>query len=222
MTRDVVEHWLDEALPEKDGAALDAGCGRQSQLKPFRKRIGRFVGVDIHAPSQPLTWLDEFAVVDVCSESAAFPDASFDLALSSFTVEHFADPEAAFASMNGWLRPGGWLVITTVNRDHPLVDAYLSLPPGVRDRLQPVVKASAADAHPLVGACNTPEQLHEALSRAGYDDVEVITTPHLWRAWGRTLPTWALGLLGDIAAQRWPLRRSTIVARARRPLGAAA
>lgn len=217
MTRDVVAKWLDEALPQHDAAALDAGCGRQSQLKPFRKRIGRFVGVDIHEPSQKLPWLDEFAVVDVCSDADAFPDGTFDVAFSSFTVEHFADPEAAFRGMRGWLKPGGWLVISTVNRDHPLVDAYLSLPPRLRDRIQPVVKASAADAHPLVGACNSPAALRQALASAGYEDVEVMTTAHLWRAWGRTIPTWALGLVGDLAAQPFPGRRSTIIARARRP-----
>jgi SAM-dependent methyltransferase len=222
LTRDVVAQWLDEALPQHDAAALDAGCGRQSQLKPFRKRIGRFVGVDIHQPSQPLAWLDEFAVVDVCNDTDAFPDGTFDVAFSSFTVEHFDDPGGAFRTMAGWLRPGGWLVISTVNRDHPLVDLYLSLPARLRDRIQPLVKASAADAHPLVGACNSPAALREALKAAGYEDVQVITTAHLWRAWGRSVPTWALGLIGDLAAQRFPGRRSTIVARARRPQGAAA
>lgn len=222
LTRDVVAQWLDEALPRSDATALDAGCGRQSQLKPFRARIARFVGVDIHEPAEPLPWLDEFAVVDVCNDATAFPDGTFDLALSSFTVEHFADPAGAFRSLRGWLRPGGWLVVTTVNREHPLVDAYLSLPAGLRDRLQPIVKSSATDAHPLVGACNTPAQLRVALEASGYEDVQVMTTAHLWRAWGRTLPTWALGLAGDLAAQRWPGRRSTIIARARRPWSAPA
>ena len=222
MTRDVVAQYLDEALPDHNATALDAGCGRQSQLKPFRQRIGRFVGVDIHQPSRPLNWLDEFAVVDVCSDSDAFPDGTFDVAFSSFTVEHFADPEAAFRSMRGWLKPGGWLVISTVNREHPLVNAYLSLPPRLRNRIQPVVKASAADAHPLVGACNSPAALRKALEAAGYQDVQVMTTAHLWRAWGRTIPTWALGLIGDLAAQHFPGHRSTIVARARRPQPAAA
>ena len=44
-----------------------------------------------------------------------------------------------------------------------------------------------------------------------------MTTDHLARAWGRTLPTWALGLIGDVAAHPLPERRSTIVAQARRP-----
>jgi SAM-dependent methyltransferase len=216
LTREVVWDWLDQALPAHGGAALDAGCGRQSQLKPFRKRIGRFIGVDIHQPSRTLRWLDEFVIADVCRDAGAFPEGSFDVALSSFTVEHFQDPKSAFQTMATWLRPGGWLVITTVNRRHPLVDAYLSLPEDLRLQIQPIVKASEADAHPLVGACNTPAALREALTAAGFEDVEVATTGYLWRAWGRFLPGFALGLLGDLVAQRYPGRRSTIVARARR------
>jgi SAM-dependent methyltransferase len=219
-TQDIVERWLDEALPDGNASALDAGCGRLSQLRPFRKRIGRFVGVDIHEPARPLQWLDEFHVADLCTDADAFPEATFDLALSSFTVEHFADPVAAFRIIHGWLRPGAWLVVTTVNRAHPFVNIYLSLPSHMRGRAQEVVKLSAADAHPLIGACNTPSQLRAGLRDAGYTDIELLTTGHLARAWGRTLPTWALGLAGDIAAHSVPSRRSTIVARGRKtPLG---
>jgi hypothetical protein len=139
------------------------------------------------------------------------------VALSSFTVEHFADPPAAFRIIREWLKPGGWLVITTVNRAHPFVNAYLSLPDEVRGSTQQLVKASAADAHPLVGACNTPGDVRAALEGAGYQNVRIVTTDHLARAWGRHLPTWALGLAGDLVAHATPSRRSTIVAKAQRP-----
>lgn len=213
----MVARWLDEAVPAGGGAAaLDAGCGRLSLLRPLRPRLARFTGVDIHAPARPLAWLDEFVVADLCADADAFPEATFDVVLSNFTVEHFADPASAFAIIGRWLKPGGWLVITTVNRRHPFVELYLSLPAAIRERAQPIVKRSAAEAHPLVGACNTPVRVGEALRAAGYVDIELAMTDHLARAWGRTWPTWALGLLGDIAAHPMPARRSTIVARARR------
>lgn len=194
---------------------LDAGCGRASALSAFRPRIARLVGVDIHAPDPPLPWLDGFRLADLCTMPEAFPPASFDVVLSSFTLEHFADPEAAMRHIRGWLRPGGTLVVTTVNRRHPLVNGYLSLPPVVGRPLQRTVKATAADAHPLVGACNSPRRVRDALAEAGFVAIQVRTTAHLARAWQRRLPAYALGLLGDVAAQRFPERRSTIVARAR-------
>jgi SAM-dependent methyltransferase len=199
-----------------DGVAvLDAGCGRASLLRPFRSRIKRFVGADIHPPaSGALPYLDEFAAVDVCADASAFPAASFDVILSNFTVEHFTNPAAAFRHMRSWLRPGGRLVITTVNRRHPFVGAYFALPSGPRGRLQRLVKASGADAHPIVGACNDVAAIRGALEAAGFERVDVRTVGHLAGAWRRTWPTHLLGLVGDLVARPSASRRSTIVASA--------
>jgi len=223
-TSEIVKRELESAFAGCAGSAgsagsqpagltvLDAGCGRVSQLKPFRPRIARFVGADIHSPAPgALPHLDEFATVDLCAESDAFPPATFDVILSSFTVEHFADPEAAFRNLRGWLRPGGRLVITTVNRRHPFVWAYLAMPAQLRGRLQRLVKATAADAHPIVGVCNSPADLERGLTDAGFADIGVTTVGHLARAWGRHLPTYLVGLAGDLLVQGIPSRRSTIV-----------
>jgi SAM-dependent methyltransferase len=198
-------------------AALDAGCGRVSALRAFRPRIDRLVGADIHEPASPLPHLDEFAIVDLCGSAAPFPDDSFDLVLSSFTLEHFADPLAAMTNLRRWLRPGGTLVATTVNRRHPFVAAYLGLPDRARRAFQPLVKASATDAHPLVGACNDPATVRQTLAAAGFIDIRLTTVGHLARAWGRHRPTFAIGLAGDLLTRASPSRRSTIVALASAP-----
>ena len=216
-TATVVGEFLDAGLPADGASVLDAGCGRTSPLVPFRPRIADLVGVDIHRPQHDLPWLDRFVLADLCRDDVAFAPATFDLIVSSFTVEHFDDPPAAFRVMAVWLRPGGWLVLSTVNRANPFVNAYLSLPPAVGRPLQRAVKAQAADAHRLVGTCNTPGRLRRDLSRAGLVDVELVTVDHLARAWGRRPPTFLLGLAGDLASHPFPARRSTIVARARRP-----
>ena len=198
---------------------LDAGCGRSSALQPFKPQIARFVGIDIHEPAPgSVPYLDEFAVVDVCADAGAFPAATFDVVLSSFTVEHFARPAAAFANMARWLRPGGSLVITTVNRRHPFVAAYLAFPSGLRHLLQRAVKATAADAHPIVGVCNDPRALRSALEAAGFTDVKVEPIGHLARAWGRTWPTFLVGLIGDLLSRGTPSRRSTLLVRGRVPI----
>jgi SAM-dependent methyltransferase len=198
-------------------SVLDAGCGRTSPLIGYRDRISRFVGVDIHPPSAPLAYLDEFATVDLCRDAGAFEPDTFDIVLSNFTLEHFAEPRAALSNLCRWLKPGGTLVVTTVNRRHPFVAAYLGMPDGPRRRLQPMIKASAADAHPLVGACNDPATVRTDLLAAGFGRIEVETVGNLARAWGRRLPTFALGLAGDLIAQPSPSRRSTILAVARKP-----
>ena len=217
----LVHEALDRAIEEAESrspgavAALDAGCGRVSALRAFRPRIARLVGADIHQPSAPLPHLDEFAVVDLCGSGAEFADGTFDLVLSSFTLEHLADPPAALANLRRWLRPGGALVATTVNRRHPFVAAYLSLPDQPRRAIQPLVKSTAADAHPLVGACNDPASIRSAMIAAGFIDIRLTTVGHLARAWGRHWPTFAVGLAGDLLTRGAPSRRSTIVVVAR-------
>lgn len=195
---------------------LDAGCGRRSPLLRYRDRIGRFAGTDLHDPAPgTMPYLDEFVRADLCRDGEAFSPASIDLVLSNFTVEHFGDPRAAVANMARWLRPGGHLIVTTVNRRHPFVGIYLSLPGALRTALQRLVRP--ADAHPLVGACNDPRAVATALRGAGLEGVRVETVGHLARAWQRRWPTFLLGLLGDLAAGPFPSRRSTIVAIASAP-----
>lgn len=217
LVHDALDRGIAAAEARSPGGvtALDAGCGRVSALRGFRPRIDRLVGADIHQPSAPLPHLDEFAIVDLCGSGAAFPAGTFDVVLSSFTLEHFVDPAAALSNLRRWLRPGGMLVATTVNRRHPFVAAYLGLPDPLRHVIQPVVKSTAADAHPLVGACNDPEAIRGALVAAGFVDIELMTVGHLARAWGRHWPTFAVGLAGDLIARGAPSRRSTIVAVAR-------
>jgi SAM-dependent methyltransferase len=221
LVREALDTAIEAAEDRSPGAVtvLDAGCGRVSALRQFRPRIWRMVGADIHEPAAPLPYLDEFAVVDLCGPVDAFPSASFDVVLSNFTLEHFQDPAAALANLRRWLRPGGTLVATTVNRRHPFVAAYLGMPDGPRRAIQPLVKASQADAHPLVGACNDPATIRLDLEAAGFTDIRLHTVGHLARAWGRHLPTFAVGLVGDLLASRTPSRRSTIVAVASSPPG---
>jgi SAM-dependent methyltransferase len=205
---------------ERPIEVLDAGCGHRSPLVPFRARIGRLVGVDLHAPDPVPAYLDDFLVVDLCGDGHELCGRSFDLILSSFTIEHLHDPDAALRTLCASLRPGGVLVASTVNRRHPFVGAYLALPAAIRDRLQPGVKASPADAHPLVGACNDPARLRAVLADAGFEEASIELVPNLAHAWGRHPLTFALGALGDLLCQSMPSRRSTILISASRPAAA--
>jgi SAM-dependent methyltransferase len=204
-----------ERKPSDGVRAIDAGCGNRSALARFRPRIAYLAGVDIHEPEQRLPWLDEFAVVDLCSDAAWCPPEPVDLILSNFGVEHFDRPQVAFSNLRRWLRADGTLVITTVNRWHPFVDAYLRLPDRARRRLQPMLKSAPLDAHRLVGACNDPRALRGALHDAGFQTVRIETVPNLARAWRRHALTFALGVVGDLVTLRMPARRSSLVVIAR-------
>jgi SAM-dependent methyltransferase len=207
-----------EARPGRAGGidALDAGCGHSSPLRRYRARLGTLTGADLHEPAPgSMPYLDRFISTDLCRDSEALAPGSVDVALSNFTLEHFADPGAALANIARSLRPGGHLIVTTVNRRHPFVGAYLALPQRLRDLLQRAVRAN--HGHSLVGACNDPSVVRAELRHAGLQDPRVETVGHLARAWRRHWLTLLLGLLGDLAAAPFPGRRSTIVASARMP-----
>ena len=212
-----------QSPPASNLIRCKAGHGLHLERERLHELLerGAFFWVDIHAPATPLPYLDEFATVDLCSVGTSFPEASFELVLSNFTLEHFEDPATALANLYRWLRPGGALVVTTVNRRHPFVNAYLGVPDEVRRRLQPLIKETATDAHPLVGACNDPSAVASALAAAGFEQVELETVGNLARAWGRRWPTLVIGLAGDVVAQGSPSRRSTILASAVKPDGGA-
>jgi SAM-dependent methyltransferase len=218
---DTAIHEARRQRPDAELVVLDAGCGRKSPLAPFRGRIDRLVGADLHAPDPPLSLLDSFVATDLCQGTGAFADDSFGLILSNFTLEHFHDPPTAFANFFRWLKPGGMLVLTTVNRRHPFVAAYLGLPPRARRPLQTSIKLSHADAHPLIGICNDPDAIIRAMTSAGFERIELETIGHLARSWVRRWPAFALGAVGDVAAQRSSRRRSTIIATGRKPNGSA-
>ena len=157
-----------------------------------------------------------FALVDVCADAdgvpspGSFDDRPVDASRSSISPT----PRAAHAPTSvAGSAPGGSLVVTTVNRRHPVRGrAYL----GAARRPAPArssrwSRPPPADAHPLVGACNDPATIRAALVAAGV---------HRCPACGRsgtspgpgagTWPTFALGLVGDLLAQPFPSRRSTI------------
>jgi 2-polyprenyl-6-hydroxyphenyl methylase/3-demethylubiquinone-9 3-methyltransferase len=115
-------HWLAEArgalVPraERPGAILlDAGCGG-GLLAPHVNRLGyRHVGVDLRRSG-----LEQSAtrgVAPVTGDVTALPlaDGSADVVVAGEILEHVNDLPGAVAELCRVLRPGGLLVLDTVN-----------------------------------------------------------------------------------------------------------
>ncbi|WP_053625961.1 MULTISPECIES: class I SAM-dependent methyltransferase [unclassified Streptomyces] len=112
-------HFLAAADVSPTDRVLDIGCGTGETTLAVARRAGggRALGVDLSA-----------AMLDVARQRAAaegvhnaefvqgdaqvhaFPEASFDVAVSRTGSMFFADPVAAFRNIGGALRPGGRLV----------------------------------------------------------------------------------------------------------------
>ena len=118
-------HWQRDpkSLKALEGLRLlDIGCGGGLIAEPMRRMGAEVVGVDasekniktaqLHAQQSGLT-IDYRATT---AEALVAQGEAFDIVLALEVVEHVADPAAFIASCAALVKPGGLLVMTTLNR----------------------------------------------------------------------------------------------------------
>jgi len=121
LLRGVYRRFADDvadAAPD-DGAVLDVGTGPGVLLVEIARRRSdlRLTGVDLSSDMAAAAErnLSEFgARATTCVGDVTdlpFPDQSFDLIVSSFSLHHWDDPDAAVPELARVLRPGGRLYI---------------------------------------------------------------------------------------------------------------
>lgn len=165
-----------------DGVVAEVGCGRgahqddpiawRREVRVLRGRAKRVVGIDVDPAASENPFLDEFRAM---GPDGRFPleDASFDLVVSDFVLEHVRDPELFFAECHRVLKPGGHLALRTTNALSYVALAARLIPnrrhAAVVGRAQEARKA--LDVFPTLYACNTTGKLRRALTRVGFDAV---------------------------------------------------
>jgi SAM-dependent methyltransferase len=116
------------------------------------------------------------------SEGLPFPDASFDLVVCSWVLEHLQHPQTAFDEIARVLRSspvgardaGGHLVLLTPNAWHPLIWAnrLLSLAGSWQTRLVArLYDRAETDTYPVVYRANTPRRVTRLALAAGLTPV---------------------------------------------------
>jgi SAM-dependent methyltransferase len=96
--------WLDEAIPEGNGLALDLGGGRGG-LRPLLERKGWcYVNLDLRPGRNGHA---------VCADAHSLPfrDGAFALIVAKDSLEHFENPWRAMEEIRRVLTDGGTLVI---------------------------------------------------------------------------------------------------------------
>jgi ubiquinone/menaquinone biosynthesis C-methylase UbiE len=163
-----------------DGVALDVGCGRGTQaedpvrvrreLRILRGHCARVIGIDVDPVAAENEFIDEFRPIPA-DLSWPMEDASVDLALADFVVEHVADPDAFFAEAARVIKPGGYMCMRTIN-----VHSYLGIASrAVPSRLHAATLKRAhparqsQDVFPTVYRCNTRKRLAAAFDAHGFD-----------------------------------------------------
>ncbi len=112
---DAFGDWLLTVLPERGGDALDLGCGPGRHAALLAERFEHVLAVDLSP-----------AMIDVARRKRAAPNITyevadlanvtgqFDLVVTSATLHHVADLEAALAHITTLVRPGGSAMLADV------------------------------------------------------------------------------------------------------------
>ena len=162
-----------QALAPRSDVIAEVGCGRGAMVdgrddgaawQDLRGPGRTVVGIDIDPVGAENPVVDEFRLI---GPDGRWPldDASVDLAVSDFVLEHVEDPDAFVAELARVLRPGGVFLARTVSR-HSLLSLAARIVPNrahakVLETFQP--GRQAQDVFDTVYRMNTRKDLARVL-----------------------------------------------------------
>ncbi|MGO9949058.1 MAG: bifunctional 2-polyprenyl-6-hydroxyphenol methylase/3-demethylubiquinol 3-O-methyltransferase UbiG [Steroidobacteraceae bacterium] len=115
--------YLQRAVELKGAAALDVGCGGGILSEAMARAGARVLGIDLSqavldvAELHALEGKIEVEYQSIAAEQLAMQQpAAFDLVTCMELLEHVPDPAAAVAALAALVKPGGDVVVSTLNR----------------------------------------------------------------------------------------------------------
>jgi SAM-dependent methyltransferase len=175
----VVFYTRVRSLLEPSFTVLDIGCGRgkhaqertpRSSLKILNDHCRTVIGIDVNPAARDNPFVDQFHLIGANS-GWPLPDASVDLAVSDYVLEHVENPDLFFSECHRVIRPGGYLCMRTTNALSYFGVAARVIP----NRLHPAIVQQAyvnprkeEDVFPTVYRCNTVSAVRGALDRHGF------------------------------------------------------
>jgi len=166
-------------LPHR-GHALDIGCGRGSwqeakgdfrrDLQTLKGRCAHVLGIDVDPAAAVNPTLDEFRLIEDVNRWPV-EDASIDLAVCDFVLEHLEHPAVFFAELRRVIRPGGHVCMRTPNTWSYVALLARLIPRKLHARTlkaaQPDRKTQ--DVFPAFYRCNSKRSLSRLLLEHGFD-----------------------------------------------------
>lgn len=153
---------------------LDIGCGRDlfpsnpRTAKTLAASCERLVGVDPspNVLENPLLHEAHQATIEDFQSSE-----TFDLVTLRMVAEHISNPAVAVPAMTRFLRPGGRIVVYTVNRFAPLTMVSQLIPFQYHHRIKELVWGTEEqDTFPVEYRMNTRAELKQLFANADCDE----------------------------------------------------
>jgi 2-polyprenyl-3-methyl-5-hydroxy-6-metoxy-1,4-benzoquinol methylase len=189
-------------LVARDCSWLDVGCGRH--VFPSNARLARtladrcslLVGVD------PDETVNENAFVHQRVNSYVEDyrsDHAFDLVTLRMCAEHVAEPDRTVAAFSRLTKPGGKVIIYTINRWSPVPIMTWLVPFGLHQPIKRVLwKTEEQDTFPVSYLMNTRKDLSRVFRRNGFREFHFAylddcrTTSRFWLGQLFELSSWKL------------------------------
>jgi len=122
LVKSVELEWVMNLLqPQAGEKILDAGCGSGIFTQPIAEKGAQITGIDISQPmldhAQKRLPNYEFLAADICD--LPFADEMFEKTVSITALEFIENGEQAIAELFRVTKPGGLVVVATLNRLSP-------------------------------------------------------------------------------------------------------
>ena len=118
-------NWIDGLCGLQGKTALDVGCGGGILADAMARKGAKVLGIDLATKSLRVAELhameagtenvayQEIAVEDLARERPA----SFDVVTCMEMLEHVPDPASVVTALGQLVKPGGWVFLSTLNRN---------------------------------------------------------------------------------------------------------
>lgn len=169
------------SLLEKHFVLLDVGCGRgaygedtiliKKNLRIFKTKVKKVIGIDIDKAAEKNPFLDEFILID--ENKWSLDNDSIDIILCDSVLEHIKEPNIFFSEAKRVLKNGGYLCIRTPNSFNYITIISRLIPnkyhAGVIKKIQK--GREEEDVFPTCYNCNSIGRIIRMMNRFGFDHV---------------------------------------------------